>query len=867
MKLNFSILYNTLWGQSLHILISYHSGDGHKMDYDMLMHTQDGEFWTLETSVMESRQHPITAIVYYYQVEDSEGKVFRKEWSLVPRLYSFDSTKDYIFRDQWHETPLQANLYTGAYATYMGFKSHDEVKEVRFPLFRKTILFRVSAPQLQKNEALAVCGNHPALGNWNTSLFQRMTCVGNSEWMLSMNACGINLPLEYKFVIVDEETNRFKTWEEGENRIVGEEKLDDGQVLVLYGENLRLKEALWRMAGVAVPLFSLRSEHSYGVGDFGDLKYFIDWASSVGMRAIQLLPVNDTTHSHDWGDSNPYNIISAFALHPHYLDLNSIGQLKDKKKVINYQRQRLELNAYEYSDYPSVDRVKKAYVDDLFSQEGNKILASEDFKDYFNINRFWLEDYAAFISDESYPIDEVYYVQYYLYKQLVSAKEYAGKKGLIIIGDLPIGISRNSVEVKVHPDYFNLNQRMGTPPDKEAPYGQNWEFQTLKWENPDVGKWMNVRMKYMEQFFDAVRIDHIVGYFRFWEIPEEDVFSVLGHFSPALPMSIDEINLFGISFRETLFTKPFINDKIITELFGLHANYVKEHFLEKQSYGIYCLKSEFDTQVKIQEYFKGKNDENSLWIRDGLYRLLENVLFLEDPYHKRMFHPRFEAFKAPVYEVLSGEEKDSFMSLYNNYYSQRHDNYWAHIAKRRLSQILEDTRLLVLGENLGMLPSCVSNVMDEMRILSLEIQSLPRTSQLEFAHLETNPYRSVCMISTHDLPTLRLWWEENPGRTQRYYVTMLQKEGRAPLHLPPQLAEEIVAKNMYCPSLLCLLSIQDWLSMDLELRNKDIYSERINTPYDAMNHWQYRMSIKIEDLIKSDQYNHKIKLMINRSRR
>jgi 4-alpha-glucanotransferase len=867
MKLKFSIHYNTLWGQSLHVLISYQSGDGHKRNYDMLMLTQDGEFWTLETSVMESRQHPIRAIEYHYQVEDNEGRLLRKEWEQMPRIYSFDSTKDYLFPDQWHDIPLQSHLYTDAYATYRGLKPHEEVKIAQIPLFRRTLVFRVSAPQLQEKESLGVCGNHPALGNWNPSQYQKMTYLGNAEWMLSVNAYMMMFPIEYKFVIIDDETNQLKAWEEGENRTTGEDKIEDGQVLVLYGENLRVKETTWRMAGVSVPLFSLKSEKSYGVGDFGDLKLLIDWASEVGMHAIQLLPLNDTTHSHDWGDSNPYNIISAFALHPHYLDLESMGELKDKKKVLNYQRQRRELNAYDYSDYPAVDRVKKAYVDDLFLQEGKTILASESFKNYFNANRFWLEDYASFVSHENYPKEEVYYVQYCLYRQLVAAKEYAGKKGVILIGDFPIGISRNSVEVKLHPDYFNLDQQMGTPPDKENPYGQNWQFPTLRWENPEVVTWMNSRMKYMEQFFDAVRIDHIVGYFRIWEIPENAVFSVLGHFSPALPMNAEEINQFGLSFREELYTKPFLNEKIIENLFGLHANYVKEHFLEKQSYGIYRMKSEFDTQQKVQAYFKGKGDENSQWIRDGLYRVLENVLFLEDSYQKGMYHPRFEAFKASVYDVLSSEEKNGFMSIYNNYYSQRHDNYWTHIAKMRFSQMLENTRLLVVGEDLGLLPSCVSNVMDELRMLPLEIQSLPKSSQLEFAHLEANPYRSVCMLSTHDLPSLRLWWEENSGRTQRYYVSMLQKEGRAPQHLSPQLAEEIVARTLYSPSLLCLLSIQDWLSIDLELRSKDIYSERINTPYDAMNRWQYRMNIRIEELMKSSQYNHKIKLMINRSRR
>ena len=880
MKLKFCIDYRTAWGESLHVNIAYYSLDGTVKRYNLMMQTEDGERWTLETAALESRQHPLSHIVYLYQVENADGEVLRHEWDMVPRIYYFDSSKDYMFPDQWRDMPLPFHLYTNAYLTMMHGRTDEHVEALRLPLFRRTLTFRVSAPQLLPGQAVAICGSHPAIGNWNTSRYLRMEYAGQQEWILTVNALGMIFPLEYKYVVVDDKTHAFVCWEEGDNRVVSVDSIDgntselpDGQVLMLYGEPLRLREQIWRAAGVAIPVFSLRSEHSYGVGDFGDLRRLVDWAVLTGMRVIQILPVNDTTVNHGWQDSYPYNIISVFALHPHYIDLEAAGTLKSKQKMTQYRRRQQELNALSYSDYEAVDRVKMEYLRELFEEKGKVVMDSDDFKTFVRDNEEWLKPYAEWLSQNNQNTPTIqntqsfyFFLQFLLHQQLKAAADYARSKGVILKGDLPIGVNRESVETKEHPELFHLDSQTGAPPDVFTSKGQNWGFPTYQWGDRIIS-WFHKRLHHMEQYFDAIRIDHILGFFRVWEIPEDAIDGLLGHFSPSLPLTVGEIEYFGLAFRKELFTRPFINDRLIDRIFGIHAQYVRDTFLVRKAYNLYDLREDYATQRKVATAFADRRDESSLWIRDGLMRLISNVLFVEDPRQPEMYHPRIGILNEPIYEALGSEDKDAFVRLYNNYFYQRHSMYWGQQALKRLPAILKDSRMLICGEDLGMLPDCVEPVLDKLRILTLEIQQMPKQQGFEFAHLEANPYRSVSTISTHDMSPLRLWWQESPERRQRFYVTMLQKEGRAPEQLPAHLAEEIIARHLYCPSMLCILALQDWLAMDGELRSKHPQDERINVPSDPYNRWKWRMHVTIEQLIAAERYNNKVKTMITRSKR
>ena len=542
MKLKFTIQYGTQWGESMHVVLCCGSQDGTLRTSNLLMTTQDGLWWKLETAVLESRQHPVSTITYYYQVEDAEGTVLRKEWSQVPRTYWSDSSKNYVFNDQWCDMPLCAHLYSNAYLTTVGKAVGEHVEARRLPLYRKTIIFRVSAPQLTKGHSLALLGSHPAMGSWSTARYLRMEYIGQQDWILSVNVDVVPMPIEYKYVVVDDQTHELTAWEEGDNRMVQEE-LSDGEVRVCYGGILRMKEKTWRAAGVVIPVFALRSEHSCGVGDFGDLKRMVDWAVDTGMKLIQLLPVNDTTTDGRWHDSYPYNITSCFALHPHYLDLEQLGELTSKKAMTAYRRQQRELNALPYSDYEAVERVKSEYVNSIFAERGEQTLASNEFKAWFEDNKWWLEPYAMYneqctkenvqcstfnVQCSTFNVQRKLYVQYHLHLQLKAAADYARSRGVVLKGDVPIGVNRDSVETAQHPELFNRDCQTGAPPDAFSPLGQNWGFPTYNWEvkgkmlkvrGKRLEDWMRQRYRWMEQYFDAIRIDHVLGFFRIWEIP------------------------------------------------------------------------------------------------------------------------------------------------------------------------------------------------------------------------------------------------------------------------------------------------------------------------------------------------------------
>ena len=803
MRLQFNLEYQTTFGEELvlNILTDKETTEHNRMT------TNDGRHWTCELS---KKTTPGTYIDYYYTLMRGD-ELARHEWLVEPHRLEFAAAKEqrYIVYDHWLDIPEDSYMYSSAFADCV-MKRERQLSTASE--FGRTIRLKVRAPQLREDECLGLVGAGDALGDWEPRHALCMAEHESNEWVISLDADRLPQTFEFKFVALGQHST-VPVWEEGMNRMVSLPPIEDGEVVVYELPQAFFPVYPWKGAGTVIPVFSLRSEGSFGVGDFGDLKLMIDWCDKTHQRVLQILPITDTNMTGSWQDSYPYNSISIYALHPQYCDMRQLPLLKDEAERQRFEQLREELNALQQIDYERMFKAKMEYLRLVYKQEGAKTKRTADYKRFVADNREWLEPYARFcVNRDKYGTAEFmqwpaeaaktkaddfwFFVQYHLDRQMRDAHAHARAHRVILKGDIPIGISRDGVEAWVEPRYFNLNGQAGAPPDPFSADGQNWGFPTYNWDEmlKDGCQWWVRRFRKMAQYFDAYRIDHVLGFFRIWEIPVPEKSGLMGQFAPALGMSREEI----------------------------------------ESYGVY-----------------GHLDD----------------LFLVD--HKRddRWHPRIAVQYQPAYERLSEEEKANFNRLYNDYFYHRNNQFWYQEAMKKLPRLTQATRMLVCAEDLGMVPDCVPWVMNELRILSLEIQSMPKESKYRFGRLSHNPYRSVCTISTHDMPTLRQWWDEDIERTQDYFSTILRRGGEAPHPLPGWLAKDIVSRHLTSPSMLCLLSLQDWLSIDEQLRLPDQNAERINIPANPRHYWRYRMHLTIEQLLVADDLNNEINTLITQSGR
>ncbi len=630
----------------------------------------------------------------------------------------------------------------------------------------------------------------------------------------------------------------------------------------------------------------------------------------TGQRVLQVLPINDTTITRTWTDCYPYSSISIFALHPQYADLRQLPALKDRKKAKEMEALRKELNTLKQIDYERVNNAKTEYLRLVFEQEGREVLASKEYKKWFKEEEKWLVPYAQYCvlrdtygtanyslwpdhnqwdeKDRKKVVKDMksasfyFFVQYVLAQQMISAHEYARKNKVVLKGDIPIGVNRYGCDAWMEPRYFNMNGQAGAPPDDFSVNGQNWGFPTYNWEEmlSDDCEWWVRRFSNMAKYFDAYRIDHVLGFFRIWEIPVHSVHGLLGQFQPALGMTRQEVEHYGLQWQEDFFLNPFITDWVLERIFGSKAEYVKNTFVEPWHDGMYRLREGFRTQREVEAHFNNMmqhayffetggaitNEEDAIFVRDGLYSLISNVLFVVDHKNPELVHPRISAQLYTCYETLWDHDKYHYNCLYNDYFYRRNNNFWYKEAMKKLPKLVEATKMLVCAEDLGMVPDCVAWVMNELSILSLEIQSMPKDPNVTFGILDRNPFLSVCTISSHDTATLRMWWEEDRERTQKYWNWTLWRGGKAPEVLSADIATSIIHQHLSCPSMLCILTLQDWLAIDETLRLEDANAERINIPANPKHYWRYRMHLTIEELIKAKEFNEKVKGLIEITR-
>ncbi len=893
MKLSFYIDYRTNWGESVYITGNIPELGGGDESKALKLELDGVEAWSITVDADDKTPD----FTYGYIVKHENGYT-KHEWGKPHMFVRARSTaKTYEIYDRWQDQPHDKPYYSSAFTDCILYKG---TRDKRVTPKSGTINIRVWAPMVKPDEVVAICGDNDLLGNWDASKAVLMNDADYPEWNVSLETKALQIPFTYKFIILKRDTLEVVAWEGGDNRHFDIVPSQKSAIVVASGMRFINPLAPWKGAGVAIPVFSVRSNDDFGVGDFYDLFKVVDWAAKTGQKALQILPINDTTMTHTWTDSYPYNANSTFALHPMYLRLSALGTLADAERQAYYDNLGRELNELKEIDYERVNQGKIAFTREIFAQNGAEVVGSDDFKAFVERNAEWLTPYAAFcvlrdmystadfsnwgeyaeydadkvakfVAEHQDEINFVYYQQYNLDKQLREVRDYAHEHGVLIKGDIPIGISRTSVDAWIFPRLFNMNSQAGAPPDDFSVLGQNWGFPTYNWEemNKDGFAWWKARFSKMAEYFDAYRIDHVLGFFRIWQIPMDAVHGLLGTFNPALPFTPDELKYnYDFWIDVDLQTTPYIMDYFLGDFFGEYTDEARSRFLEPVGYGRYKLLPEFRTQRQVVDYFatQEKNDKNDK-LCNALLGLIDDVLFVEDPYEKGKYHPRISAHFTYIYRSLTDYEKWCFNRLYNDFYYHRHNDFWYGKAMWKLPPLIDATDMLVCAEDLGMIPDCVPAVISQLQILSLEIQRMPKDPKAEFGNTWTYPYLSVCTTSTHDMGGIRQWWEEDHEKSQHFYNNMLQEGGGAPFFAEPWICDKIVDLHLKSPSMLVILPLQDWLSIDGRIRRENPQEEQINVPANSRHYWRYRMHLTIEDLLGNDDYNEYLRNKITNSGR
>ena len=890
MTVHFHIHYFTQPGQEIALCgNTLPTGDGNLLTAPAMYHIGEGH-WELDLE-----HEPCEDLIYQYLVREGD-RILRREWGRPRHLSLPPDATTVRVSDFWQPEPENALMASAAFSDSL-LTVPDAGQALSYE--GGHLIINVFAPQVRPSMRVGVSGDTNLLGHWDPRHAVSMLPGEYPEWRVSLDTATLPPVFHYKFVLIDRSTGQVVAWEWGEPRVIHLHSNLPHVLQVETGLTCHYQEAPWRGAGLAIPVFSLRSERSWGCGDFGDLLRLVDWVADTDQQIIQLLPINDTTSKGTWEDSYPYNAVSVHALHPIYLAPADLPPLKDTAMQDGFTAEGQRLNTLSDLDYEAAWRLKSAYIEALFEQEKetNGLLFSDEYLAFAREHQDWLDPYAAYaylrdsqsspdpstwgpykqgstglvteLCDTRQPwhntIQRHRFTQYLLHKQLKQVRDYAHTKGVVLKGDIPIGVHRHSVEAWYQPELFNPSVQVGAPPDSFSPTGQNWGFPSYNWARmaQDDYDWWKRRFTHMALYMDAFRIDHILGFFRIWEIPEHAVRGLLGQFNPAMPYSPQELEAMGCPDANELTVARF-NLKTLNTLFGHNISRAMA-FVKKDKPGLYVLKTAFNTQQRIKAHLcKHPADVD---LQEGLFSLCEEVLFLHDANQPDRLHPRINGMNSHRFSELTSDQQAVYRHLHDAFFYHRHNDFWKEQALTKLTPLVQASRMLACGEDLGMIPECVPEVMNRLHILSLEIQRMPKRMGVRFENLNAIPYLSVCTTSTHDLAPLRAWWSEDPEATAHYYRQMLWKPGVTPTECTPEIAREILAQHLASPAMWVILPWQDWMAVDALLRNPNPGTERINQPSNPRHYWRYRMHLTLETLMESEPLKVTIRELIRRSGR
>lgn len=909
---------------NLHFRVSYHTDFGRNLlvcggipelgNWDKpvpLTYTGHNDEWDLTISIPLPKTN--TTIKYKYLIDDQS----RREWepekdhvlNLAPASAPFNLEIVDTYRWQDH---VQDAYSRSAFVDAVHHR--DTVKKVNYieaPSTSFEVYFSCVVPHIRSDQKLIVCGSCPELGSWDASKGLEMR---DNEYPFFSASCAFSrssLPFEYKYAIV--KSDGYVMWDINENfKVAPLQDKDDSvkTILCLNQYFINPDKALYHGFGIYAPLFSLRSSDSCGIGQYSDIKKLVDVCNKMGASLIQLLPINDTTDKGDWADSYPYRQVSCFALHPIYINLLEItpnlpAKLKEEIKEFSAQQEK-----QKYLDYPAVHAFKVEKLKQIYQLVKSTLPTDANYAAFKKANASWLYTYSLYchfrdkygtsdfhkwpeyskVSEEEIEslsekyakeLDYCNWVQYICDLQFRDSRNYAAEHHVALKGDLPIGVYLNSVECWAYPENFRLNMCAGAPPDAFSDQGQNWGFPTYAWDfmEKDHYRWWRLRLQRMGTLFHALRVDHILGFFRIWEIPRETcIGGMLGHFFPCHAAPKGELQSKGL-WDIDRYLRPYIRWHLLAQKFGGEAEWASKTFFNAHGTDPaddwYDFKEEYNSERKIDEavnkMFKG--DEGKIHhYKKCLLQLIDNVLMVPDPGLPDIYHPRTEItmehieptpngpkeFGSPSWLELAEPQRTIIKEFYTDFTYKRQNGLWVSKAKPKLNLLKTSTNMLICAEDLGQLTDGIIQAIKDEALLSLRVQRMSKDPKKTFDEAKEFSYLSVCCPSTHDCSSIRGWWEENTKVIDDFWYNQLLRHDNPWRTCEPWISETILKQHLFSDSMWAIFLLQDVTGITQHLRRQSPQEEQINIPADPHHHWNYRYPYTLEELAKDEGFTGKV---------
>ena len=643
-----------------------------------------------------------------------------------------------------------------------------------------------------------------------------------------------------------------------------------------------------RLLGVVVPVGALRGSESTGVGEFLDLIELAAFCVDMGIGLIQILPVNDTGY-----ESSPYSALTAFALNPMYIKLGALEEAAPFSGEIKTLGSKYD--SKERFPYYELLKAKMGLLRKMYN--GNKETINKDAQSgilaaWIKKNP-WVKPYAVFrrlkesneekswkewkeyrdvcgkdidmLWDNPVLKEEHYFwawLQRALDSQFSQAAQAVRDMGLLLEGDLPILMNEDSCDVWINSTIFCSDLSAGAPPDMYSPDGQNWGFPIYNWEaqSGDNYSWWKARLKVAEKYYDAYRIDHVLGFFRIWASSREDNSSALGRFIPYVPVTRNDLEELEFDKdRIRWLSRPHTPTKEIWD--SIQDNWGHPTSAGEVSVEVARVFDLAFNRISNEELWlfkdsiKGEKNICALGLRPAAEKALikawHNRLFFE--YEKDKFFPVWYYRNSRAYASLSEDEQTVLEDLLLKRRLES-EKTWKEEGNKLLSVLIESSSMLPCAEDLGAVPECVPQVLSRLKILGLRVVRWFRLWDKEgqpYIPFEEYPELSVCTPAVHDSSTVRDWWDSEAD--QGVFAGFIGKPS-LPKKYNPGTAKVFLKHTAAAASRFRVFQIQDLLHLSKKWYAADPASERVNVPGTANEfNWTYRIPAPISEIRKDGE--------------